>query len=113
HTRSKRDWSSDVCLPIYLRGHRISVGGGGLRRATGLAGLAAVSKRGYRVRLRGGANVGAAFQHRRIYFAGGQLWVGHGRPDRRGAAAVWHGKEQRTAELVLWPSGPETPYPAK
>src|SRR2546430_6058877 len=45
----------------------ISVGGGGLRRATGLAGLAAVSKRGYRVRLRGGANVGAAFQHRRIY----------------------------------------------
>ena len=62
---------------------------------------------GYRVRLCGRARMGAAVLHCGRHAAAREFRLGHGRANRRGAAAVRHGPEQRAAEVVFWRGRPE------
>src|SRR5208283_5258272 len=88
-----------------LRGDRAALRCGSLCGTTDLARGGKIPRPGYGLRLCRGARLETTFPDRRIYPAAGKLRFGHGRADWRGAAAVWHGAQQRPAQVIFWSGG--------
>ena len=81
--------------------------------AVDMAGLAAFSQRRRGLYFRGRARLGAIARDRRIHAAGGEFRVWHGSAIGRGALVVWHGTQQRFAQIVFRSGRSQAPRAAQ
>ena len=73
----------------------------GLRRAIDMARHSAFSQRGYSVHVRGWARLGTTIRHCGIHAGRRQFRIRHGSATRGCPIALWHGPEQRFAEVFF------------
>ncbi len=85
---------------FHLPGDRNSFCDRSLCRAVGVAGVTAVSERRYRIYACRRTSLGSPVRDRRSHPAGRKFRIRHGRADRRGPLALWHGTQRRVAEVA-------------